>query len=196
MYRILILMVFFLMLNCKKEDKCNLLFLENQEEAIEVDFNLSTTNLREQIEKKLNVDLCRAPKFYGYINNKGKKMVFPALFVKKCEFPIIYDGISIEFFKEKILIDSKIIVNENFKEKILNFNRENNLKKDMMYVLLVSNDYDRELLKNEVIELLESFYIYSNEISIQNFKKEYIDLNDVEKNFIKEKFSPRICLLE
>ena len=102
-----IILLIFTCLNCKeKTDNVDYnLFLKNEQEAIKLDLSLSNSDLIYQIEQKLSIDLCRNPKFYGFIDNNGKKMIFPVLLIKKCKIPFVYDGIPIEFYNEKTIIN-------------------------------------------------------------------------------------------
>lgn len=174
------------------------LFVENEQEAIKLDLSLSTTDLINQIEQKRSIDLCRNPKFYGFIENNGKKMIFPLLFIKKCKNSFIYDGIPIEFYNKKTVINSNIVVPEkdNLKKAFLEFNTKNSNKRDKLFILITTPNFNKSKFKGRVVEVLESFTQYYDKLSKNVFNKTYNNLNEKEKDSIDKSFLPRICLLE
>ena len=172
--------------------------ISENEKVAKIKFDKYDTYFINDIEKQLKIDLCDKSNFTALSNINGINVEFPAFALKQCDYyASIHGVVNIQInSNNEALIDNELVSSgSDIKNKVLEVTNEwmkNESKNRLAYLITWDSLTRPSYIKNRINETLFAVKIYSDSISILNFKKKVSELNSSEVKELKNKFDFKI----
>ena len=188
-------------ISCKTNDEVEKIadFFKSKNDEKElmatIEFSLSDSLLLRSIEIQTKTDLCENSRFTAKINYQNRIIEFPAFAKKNCNWNTMpHNLVPIMINKEnQVLVDYEMVKSdESLENKLIKATKERIVgteRKNLLYLLQWDTELKPDFAKKRVFETLKGIKNYSNEISLNRFKRNISDLTETEKELLKEDFS-------
>tara|TARA_B100000678_G_scaffold181299_1_gene151397 strand:+ start:90 stop:776 length:687 start_codon:yes stop_codon:yes gene_type:complete len=172
--------------------------ISENEKIAKIKFNKYNSDLVDDIESQLKIDLCDRSNFIALSNTNGLNIKFPAFVLKECDyFTSVHGVVTIQInSNNETLVDNEFVSSgSNIENEVLEATRgwmQNEYRKRLVYLISWDSLTKPTQIENKLKETLFAVKSYSDSIAISKFKKKVAELNLSEIKTLKDKFDFKV----
>jgi hypothetical protein len=183
-------------LNFKKENvKDEFAFFNTTQPIIEIDFNLSKSELLKSIDSQISEKNRKIFSFTGKIHEKNRSVFFQIHFLNYYNYTSQYiNNINIIINKDNnVLIEGDIFLQkENIEDELVRTTKIhllNTNEQRVIYEIIWDSKLNSEVITSRFLQILKSVKTVSEEMSRKEFGKDLQMLDSLELGSLKQKFN-------